>query len=72
VTTTRETTAQRIADALLRTQGTSLREYLDERRDSGESFERIARDLASRTDGDIDVSSTTLRNWHGSYREHVA
>ena len=61
------TTAQRIADALLRTQGTTLEIELLDARDRGESFERIARNLAARTDGAIDVASGTVRNWHSLY-----
>lgn len=58
-----QTTAQRLADGVLRHHGTSLEDFVDERRKQDVSWERIARDLVAATDGVVDVTSTTLRNW---------
>lgn len=41
--------------------GRDLAELLTERRDSGVTFERIARELWSTTD--VDITSQTVANW---------
>lgn len=60
-----QTTAQRLADGVLRHHGTSLDAFITERREQDVSWERIARELSAATDGVVDVTSTTLRNWYG-------
>lgn len=64
------TTTQRIADALFRTQGTTLGIVLLDARDADWSYERIAKHLSDRTDGDVSVSWRTVKAWIDAYREH--
>jgi len=40
-------------------------EYIAERRAANRSWRLIARDLMNDTDGKIDVTEATLRNWFG-------
>lgn len=40
-----------------------LNEWIDERRRAGKSYRLIARELATVTDGIVDVSDETIRLW---------
>lgn len=42
-----------------------LDEYVAEKRDASRSWRLIARDLMDDTDGKVDVTEQTLRNWFG-------
>lgn len=57
-----ETPNQRLATVLL---GKNVRDFIAERRAEGRSWRLIARDLHSATDGQVDVTSETLRTWAG-------
>lgn len=59
--TTRRLPQQRYADLLL---GRSVDDFIAERRANGDSFRRIARDLADATSGEIDVSDVTVGTWY--------
>ena len=50
-------------DALLRAQGETLEAFITYRRDLGVSYNRIAKALAVLTDGIVDVTGETIRNW---------
>lgn len=54
------TMKHRLADALL---GTPLVSYVNDRRERGLSWDRIARDLERDTNGEVFVSGNTLRMW---------
>lgn len=57
-----ETPTQRLASLLL---GQDVRVFIDVRRSERRSWRLIARDLLEATDGQVDVTSETLRQWHG-------
>jgi hypothetical protein len=57
-----ETATQRLASLLLKQ---DVRTFIAERRESGVAWRHIARDLYNATDGQVDVTYETLRNWHG-------
>ncbi len=57
----RETPTQRLATLLL---GRDVNAYVAEKRDDGVAWRFIARDLYDRTDGQVDVTHETLRQWH--------
>jgi len=42
---------------------TTLRSFLDERRRENKSYRMIARELLDATDGVVDVTGETIRNW---------
>lgn len=50
-------------DAYLQRDGTTLADFITERRGTGLSFAKIARDLFVHTDGVVDVTGETIRNW---------
>lgn len=55
------TGSQRLAELLI---GESLEAYLaDKRLTGGRSYERIARDLAEDTNGEVAVSMNTIKRW---------
>jgi hypothetical protein len=54
---------QRLATILL---GQDVNEFIDSRREAGRPWRYIARDLYDATNGQIDVTYETLRNWRGS------
>ncbi len=66
----RLTPYQRVADALLRTQGTTLAIVVLDADDAGKSAHSIARELHERTDGAVDVTAQAVRNWVDQFREH--
>lgn len=56
---------QRLVDALLHEwTGHRLADWLAERRQTGASYRRIARDLYAATNGVVAVSDVTIVNWH--------
>lgn len=55
------TNLQKSADVKLRQQGSSLREFLDDQRRGGASYEQVARVLGDRTG--VIVSHVTVRRW---------
>lgn len=59
---------QRVADALLRTQGTTLAIFILDQADEGVPGEVIARKLSDRTDGAVDVTGQAVRNWIKDFR----
>lgn len=65
------TPLQRLATALL---DQPLDEWVAERRDPAalHSWRLIAQQLAKATDGQVDVTGETLRNWYGGDRAPVA
>lgn len=60
---------QRVADALLRTQGITLLIFLLDQADEGVPGEVIARKLSDRTDGAIFVTGEAVRTWIKKARE---
>ena len=50
-------------DALLKARGFTLEAFIADRRDLGLSYNRIAKALALLTDGIVDVTGETIRNW---------
>lgn len=60
--------AQRLATLLL---GEDVREFIDHRRQQGRAWRFIARDLYERTNGQVDVTYETLRQWHTENAESV-
>lgn len=63
---------QRVADALLRTKGTTLEIFVLDADDEGKSGRVIARELYELTDGAVDVTSQAIRVWTREFRQHVA
>lgn len=59
---------QRVADALLRTQGTTLQIFVLDQADEGVPAELVARKLADRTDGAVAVSGQAVRDWTKQFR----
>lgn len=57
-----ETPTQRLASLLL---GSDVRAFIAEKRAAGRPWRFIARDLYEATDGQIDVTHETLRQWYG-------
>lgn len=57
----RITATQRLASHLI---GRDVRDFIAERRDEHRPWRFIARDLYEATDGQIDVTHETLRQWH--------
>lgn len=57
-----ETPTQRLASLLL---GSDVRGFIAEKRGEGRAWRFIARDLYDATDGQIDVTYETLRQWFG-------
>lgn len=57
-----ETPTQRLASILL---GESVQTFIATRRENGRPWRFIARDLYDATEGQIDVTHETLRQWHG-------
>lgn len=68
----RLTPAQRMADALLAGHGTTLEQFIRDRRTQTPpvAWERLARDLHELSGGAIDVTSNTVRNWAATYDLH--
>ena len=57
-----ETPTQRLASLLL---GSDVRTFIAERRTDGKAWRFIARDLYDATEGQVDVTYETLRQWFG-------
>lgn len=57
-----ETPTQRLATVLL---GRDVRDFIAERRATNRAWRFIARDLYEATDGQVDVTYETLRQWFG-------
>lgn len=55
------TATQRLASHLL---GRDVRDFIAERRTEGRAWRFVARDLYEATDGLVDVTHETLRQWH--------
>ncbi|HEX7099642.1 MAG TPA: hypothetical protein VF377_10405 [Acidimicrobiia bacterium] len=53
----------RIVDLLLEKQGSNLHDWLSDRRNEGDSYEMIAKKIWVLTDGEVDVTYTTIRRW---------
>lgn len=53
----------RTVDALLKTDGVSLAEFLSTGRSEGLSYDKLSRRLEKLTDGAVVVTGVTLRNW---------
>ena len=56
-------------DALLRQRGISLEDFIGERRQEGRSYNRIAKELESFTDGVVEVTGQTVINWEQSFEK---
>lgn len=56
-----QTPTQRLASILLEE---DVREFIANRRSAGRPWRFIARDLYNATDGQVDVTYETLRQWH--------
>jgi transposase len=54
---------QRMANAILEHQGTTLRDLLSELHGAGMSYEQIAKRLHSETDGVVSLSYQTVKRW---------
>ena len=54
---------QRMVDALLQGQSTSLRDFLTEHRGRGATYEAIAQELYAVTDKTVSVSYQTIKRW---------
>ena len=50
-------------DAYLRTHQSSLHEFITDKRAEGLSYARVAVALANFTEGVVDVTGETIRNW---------
>jgi len=61
------TPTQRLAEAL----GVDLADFIASRRPA-RSWRLIARDLRDATDGQVDVTPETLRNWYGQQAQQQA
>lgn len=59
-TRTGRTATQRLASHLL---GRDVRDFIAEKRTEGRAWRYIARDLYDATDGQVDVTYETLRQW---------
>lgn len=57
---TDQTPNQRLASLIL---GQPVQTWIASRRDSGRSWRLVARDLYEATNGQIDVTHETVRNW---------
>jgi hypothetical protein len=66
----RLTPYQRLADALLQTQGTTLPILVLDLADAGASPAVIAQELANRTGGAVDITREAARLWLRQFREH--
>jgi hypothetical protein len=64
------TSYQKVADALLRTQGTTLPIVVLDLADQNVPLRHIARHLFDRTDGAIDVTGQAVKNWIDQFREN--
>ena len=56
-----DTPSQKLATLLI---GTDLEAFVRERRTAGTSWRHIARAIYEATDGQVDVTHETLRNWY--------
>lgn len=52
-----------MVDLLLEREGSNLIDWLSARRSERDSYETIARKLYVLTDGEVDVSYTTVKRW---------
>ena len=57
------TSQQRVVDLLLEQQKSNLRDWMAARRDEEDSYETIAKKIYVLTDGEVDVSYTTIKRW---------
>lgn len=57
----------RLAELVMEQRGEELRAWLVQQRDRGDSFERLAADLRHLTEGEVDVTSNTVRAWVTAY-----
>jgi len=55
-----ETTTQKLASALL---GRPVLEWVAEQREAGWTWRKIAEDLKTATDGQVDITAEALRLW---------
>lgn len=60
------------ADAILRTRGYNLADWIADRRDEGASFRTIAGDLEALTDGVVVASHQTIVRWVNHYDDRTA
>ena len=56
-----------VADAVLRTQGTTLEIWLADRREVRRTYRELADELDAKTDGLVKVSHEAIRRWCKSY-----
>lgn len=56
-------TAQRMADRILRDQGHTLQGFLEKHHGQGLGYEAIARELDKATDGGVAISYQTVKRW---------
>lgn len=56
-------------DALLQAHGVTLEEFIANRRAEGVSYNRIAKALGLFTEGIVDVTGETIRNWSTEQRK---
>jgi transcription initiation factor TFIIIB Brf1 subunit/transcription initiation factor TFIIB len=56
-----------VADAVLRTQGTTLEIWLADRREVRRTYRELADELAEKTDGMVKVSHEAIRRWCRAY-----
>ena len=56
-----ETATQRLATILIKQ---DVRQFIADKREAGRPWRYIARDLYDATDGQVDVTYETLRQWH--------
>lgn len=54
---------QRVVDLLLEREGSNLYDWLAARRAEGNSYETIAKKIWTLTDGEVDITYTTVRRW---------
>lgn len=66
------TPLQRVADVLLREQGSDLTTFLRERSDLGVPATRIAAQLAEATGGEVDITDQAVRNWLRQFSDRAA
>lgn len=62
VSASEQTPTQRLASLLL---GTDVRDFIAQKRAEGRPWRFVARDLYDATDGQVDVTYETLRQWFG-------
>jgi len=66
-TETTPTSVQRMIDALLREYEVDLKRFIGDRRQAGESYEAIARELDRLTEGAVGITASTVRRWSIAY-----